>query len=1125
LLGLGVLCLRQGLRDESERALLRLKGTPQEAQARRYLVEMGRDFPAEASAIPPPKEQVRAPDPQPLPPDPVKIAEPAPPVERALFSRYVAARREFAVALQRRELDVAARALLKPARDERLAGPVLVSALEGAAPKLTTAPGDAAVRRLFDAAEEWLAKRAEKNELDLRCAFDARDLAAVALAHGEVEAAVDRLVTAGTEVTLSVDGELRSGPLRLSRGQLTLFEKVVQGGQAGEVGWAISTRVGKGARLPIASLAAIVQADRAKRAVRPDRVGALCDALLAAYDAYPARSVAPLVAMRAVEASGTPAERARMRVEEYAELQATLGAWPADMLAMASEAEAHVKRARTRLAAGDAQTAADAFEQAQHAYDAMAKSLDAGRPEPSTDEWRHAAMQAAYHRAMCRAARLDSLWGGGRRDDAETQALFAEFARMLSDFMWEYEPYASSHDAMLVLVQVTARLAERSEPAQAWPLWEGAFKALARLRSALVDPKLRASETVRALAARTALAEARVLMAYADGGSRRAHPRYAEAARVVEEFFKAYPAARAQEPELVLELGRAWCEAGQVDRGLPLVESVSRDARCSERATELLIEFARDPKAALAAGELLLERGGDRFYRAVAAFRRGLEADRARGWHGIGMAYYGLGRWFEASTAFGEAQKAGHPDGAVRRTMALRRTGQEDGAKSAREKELDAGDAARRSAWEAPRRGSDSVAMVATSGPPLSDRMPAKTPALDRATWRKAVLSRGGSRETEEAVLNALTWLARHQNADGSWSATRFVDRCNRHPRYGAGGACTPNPGRADFDAGVTGLALLAFLGAGYSHHSEDVHEGIRFGDVVRRGLQGLLKQQDREGCVGPRSTIKYMLNHALCATALAEAYGTTGSILLQEPAQRAVDFVIAAQNPGKGWRYSFKCGDNDTLATALAVGALYAAELSGLLFPRTGYDGTRSWLDEVTEENYYRVGYTHKGTGEVYHAEDGTTYAAMPRPDGRTEWPGNPMNVQFSHHEAMTAAAVTVRIRMDRARNDSRLSGGCQLLVKDLPYWKDTEIDFLYWHFGSAAVLAYDGPSGAYCKQWNERVKGELVSNQNTKSTGCKSGSWETVDRWSLEGGRVYATAINALTLETYYRYPIAVK
>ena len=36
----------------------------------------------------------------------------------------------------------------------------------------------------------------------------------------------------------------------------------------------------------------------------------------------------------------------------------------------------------------------------------------------------------------------------------------------------------------------------------------------------------------------------------------------------------------------------------------------------------------------------------------------------------------------------------------------------------------------------------------------------------------------------------------------------------------------------------------------------------------------------------------------------------------------------------------------------------LKSAEISGLTFPRTGYDGTRAWYDEVTEgvalERYY---------------------------------------------------------------------------------------------------------------------------------------------------------------------------
>jgi hypothetical protein len=177
----------------------------------------------------------------------------------------------------------------------------------------------------------------------------------------------------------------------------------------------------------------------------------------------------------------------------------------------------------------------------------------------------------------------------------------------------------------------------------------------------------------------------------------------------------------------------------------------------------------------------------------------------------------------------------------------------------------------------------------------------------------------------------------------------------------------------------------------------------------------------------------------------------------------------------------------------------LKSSEISGLSFPRTGFDGARSWFDEVTEENYYRVGYTHKGTGKVFV-------------------PG--MNEQFNHHEALTAIGVMSRIFMDKNKADPRLSGGCQLLVKDLPKWDGNDIDFYYWYYASLALFQFDGPSGTYWKQWNEKMKDSLVKNQNAMSTGCKYGSWEPIDRWSGEGGRVYSVAVNALTLEVYYRY-----
>ncbi|MHC4607362.1 MAG: prenyltransferase/squalene oxidase repeat-containing protein [Planctomycetota bacterium] len=355
----------------------------------------------------------------------------------------------------------------------------------------------------------------------------------------------------------------------------------------------------------------------------------------------------------------------------------------------------------------------------------------------------------------------------------------------------------------------------------------------------------------------------------------------------------------------------------------------------------------------------------------------------------------------------------------------------------------------------------------------------------------------GGPSETHKH--EALLWLARHQNADGSWSTTGYTRHCNKTlpngKNYG-GGSCTPNPGHDDFDAGVTGLSLLAFLGAGYSHISIEEYDGICFGTVVRKGVQWLMSHQDPEGCIGSRNAQKYMYNHTLCALAITEAYGLTGSHFLREPAQRAVDFTVAAQNPGKGWRYSYKCGDNDSSVSGWAVMTLKSAELSNLRFPLSAYDGARTWFNEVTEGDYYRVGYTHKGTGKVY-----------------TEG-----NQHFNHHEALTSIAVMSRIFMDKQKSDPKTSGGASLLLRDLPRWSGNDIDFYYWYYASLALFQFDGPTGPKWRTWNEPMKNALVDNQNKDS--CRKGSWETVGRWCGEGGRVYATAINALTLEVYYRY-----
>jgi hypothetical protein len=128
--------------------------------------------------------------------------------------------------------------------------------------------------------------------------------------------------------------------------------------------------------------------------------------------------------------------------------------------------------------------------------------------------------------------------------------------------------------------------------------------------------------------------------------------------------------------------------------------------------------------------------------------------------------------------------------------------------------------------------------------------------------------------------------------------------------------------------------------------------------------------------------------------------------------------------------------------------------------------------------------------------------------------------NEQFDHHESMSAVAVMSRIFMQKKKNEPTLNA-VHLLIQDLPEWKQNKIDFYYWYYASLALFQYDGPDGPMWKKWNEPMKNTIVSNQHTAKDGCMNGSWNPeVDRWGFEGSRVYGTALNAMSLEVYYRY-----
>jgi len=53
---------------------------------------------------------------------------------------------------------------------------------------------------------------------------------------------------------------------------------------------------------------------------------------------------------------------------------------------------------------------------------------------------------------------------------------------------------------------------------------------------------------------------------------------------------------------------------------------------------------------------------------------------------------------------------------------------------------------------------------------------------------------------------------------------------------------------------------------------------------------------------------------------------------------------------------------------------------------------------------------------------------------------------------------------------------------------------------------------------EWNAAIQKQLIDRQQTD--GPLAGSWDPDSTWGSYGGRIYSTAIGALSLEVYYRY-----
>jgi hypothetical protein len=417
----------------------------------------------------------------------------------------------------------------------------------------------------------------------------------------------------------------------------------------------------------------------------------------------------------------------------------------------------------------------------------------------------------------------------------------------------------------------------------------------------------------------------------------------------------------------------------------------------------------------------------------------------------------------------------------------------------------------------------------------------------DKDARLRAAKKYGGGADTESAVEAALAWLARNQNKDGSWGLNGKSDPRGRAWR-----------GANSYSPSMTGFALLAFLGAGYSHKS-----GHKHGEVVRRGLAWLVEKQAADGGFSGRGK-RCGYSQGICTMALAEAcalgvrYSKKPGDFdrrLRAAAQKAADFCAKSQNPYAGWDYSPRGGTSDTSITIWNCLGLKSARFAGLRVDGAAFQGIVNWLNVAQDLS------GGKGEGSNW---TGGGFAYRGTPESLKKW--RRRGVRFGGGSmVMTAAGLMMRLYTGSKPGSREVTGPANMLVGMLPKegaeeptqeevkkaaeawikqaygarfdtyseavkarirqaaeqrvrWQLTGqngyyLRDVYFLYHSTVPMFQIG--GARWKRWNRHVKKHLLETQLKK--GDDDGSWPSGGR---SMGRTMSTAMGAMILEVYYRY-----
>lgn len=343
----------------------------------------------------------------------------------------------------------------------------------------------------------------------------------------------------------------------------------------------------------------------------------------------------------------------------------------------------------------------------------------------------------------------------------------------------------------------------------------------------------------------------------------------------------------------------------------------------------------------------------------------------------------------------------------------------------------------------------------------------------------------------ENAVEAALQWIAAHQQPDGGWSFD-FKNSCGLCGDVKMGKDADKQPKKHPSRIAATSLALLAFLGAGYTHqvpgpYKKTVEDGLVF-------LRIQASNPDSTGGFVPGGgKEKMMYSHGLATIVFCEAYAMSKpkTQILGKLAQDSLRFIENAQNRNDGgWRYA-PSQPGDLSVTAWQVMALKSGKLAGLHVSQPVVYAANEFLDDVA----------WRGGREYRYV-----------PDIRREGTGE------DSPKTSSASGLLLRMYLGWEPGMVELDEGIDQVARWGPLKKskdgDTICNLYYTYYATLALHHHDGSNWP---RWNSEIQEFLIQTQSKR--GHESGSWYFPDYYCDVGGRLLNTVLATLILETPYR------